>query len=81
MLPWDDLGAAPPPGEGLLSAREIEILDRLVAGRSNREIAEELVLAPDTIKGHVARILRKLGAANRVEAVARYLAMTSGSLS
>jgi DNA-binding CsgD family transcriptional regulator len=81
VLPWDALGAAPAPGEGLLSAREVEILDRLVAGRSNREIAEELVLAPDTIKGHVARILRKLGAANRVEAVARYLAMTSGTRS
>jgi DNA-binding CsgD family transcriptional regulator len=41
----------------------------LVQGRSNREIADELILSPETVKAHVARILRKLGASNRAEAV------------
>jgi DNA-binding CsgD family transcriptional regulator len=60
----------------LLTPRELEIAAYLVAGRSNREIAELLYLAPDTVKGCVARLLRKLGAANRVEAVSRYLQLT-----
>ncbi|HYF24206.1 MAG TPA: helix-turn-helix transcriptional regulator [Baekduia sp.] len=77
VLTWEAVGGS--HGElARLSAREREILDRLVLGRSNREIAQELVLAPDTVKGHVARILRKLGAANRVEAVSRYLSMPGG---
>lgn len=61
---------------GHLSEREEAVVRLLVAGRSNRQIAEELNVSPETVKGYVARTLRKLGAANRVEAVARYLAMT-----
>jgi DNA-binding CsgD family transcriptional regulator len=57
----------------LLSEREREIAALMVEGRSNREIGEELHVAPDTVKAHVARVLRKLQASNRVEAVARYL--------
>ena len=56
--------------EGLLSDSETRIAALLVQGRSNREIADELIVSPETVKAHVARILRKLGAANRVEAVA-----------
>ncbi len=78
VFPWEALTGDPPAADGLLSEREIAVCERLVAGRSNREIAEDLVLAPDTVKGNVARILRKLGAANRAEAVSRYLTMTSG---
>jgi LuxR family transcriptional regulator, regulator of acetate metabolism len=59
----------------LLSDREREIATLMVRGRSNREIGEELHLSPDTIKAHVARLVRKLGAANRVEAVATYVGM------
>jgi DNA-binding CsgD family transcriptional regulator len=59
----------------LLSDREREIATLMVGGRSNREIGEELHLSPDTVKAHVARLVRKLGASNRVEAVARYVTM------
>jgi LuxR family maltose regulon positive regulatory protein len=41
------------------------------AGRSNQQIAEELVVALNTVKKHVAHILDKLGASNRTEATAR----------
>jgi DNA-binding NarL/FixJ family response regulator len=56
-----------------LTDRERVIAGLLAEGLSNRKIAERLVISPETVKAHVARILRKLGAANRVEAVARYL--------
>lgn len=56
-----------------LSERERRVAELLVQGRSNREIAELLVLSPETIKTHVTRLLRKVGATNRVEAVSRLL--------
>jgi LuxR family transcriptional regulator, maltose regulon positive regulatory protein len=54
-----------------LSDRELEVLELLAAGRSNRQIAEQLVVALDTTKKHVSHILDKLGASNRTQAVAR----------
>jgi DNA-binding CsgD family transcriptional regulator len=57
----------------LLTPRELQIAGQMVAGRSNREIAAELHLSPETVKGYVGRVLRKLGASNRVDAVSRYL--------
>jgi DNA-binding CsgD family transcriptional regulator len=54
-----------------LSERELEVLQLLATGRSNQQIAEELVVALDTAKKHVSRILDKLGVANRTQAVAR----------
>ncbi|MGZ8512380.1 MAG: LuxR C-terminal-related transcriptional regulator [Candidatus Limnocylindria bacterium] len=51
-----------------LTAREASILQHLVAGLSNREIADELIVSPMTVKHHVASILKKLGATNRVQA-------------
>jgi DNA-binding CsgD family transcriptional regulator len=53
-----------------LTAREHEVLLLLVAGRSNREIATELFIAPKTASVHVSNILGKLGAASRTEAAA-----------
>jgi LuxR family transcriptional regulator, maltose regulon positive regulatory protein len=54
-----------------LSEREFEVLLLMAAGRSNREIADELVVVVDTVKKHVGRVMDKLGAANRTQAVAR----------
>jgi ATP/maltotriose-dependent transcriptional regulator MalT len=54
-----------------LSKRELEVLALLATGRSNQQIADELVVALDTVKKHVGRVLDKLGAANRTQAVAR----------
>jgi LuxR family maltose regulon positive regulatory protein len=54
-----------------LSARELEVLQLLAAGKPNREIAEELVVTPETAKKHVSHIFDKLGVANRTEAVVR----------
>jgi DNA-binding CsgD family transcriptional regulator len=56
----------------LFTPRELQIAGQMVAGRSNREIAAELHLSPETVKGYVGRVLRKLGASNRVDAVSRY---------
>jgi DNA-binding CsgD family transcriptional regulator len=57
----------------LLSDRELEIARLLAVGRTNREIGTLLNLSPETVKGHVARLLTKLGAANRVQAATRFL--------
>lgn len=61
--------------EGLLTRRELEVMRLLALGRTNRAIADELVISGGTVKFHVNSILRKLRAANRVEAVARYHAL------
>ena len=52
-----------------LTPREQEVLDLLAAGRTNREIADALVVTERTAKFHVSSILGKLGARNRTEAV------------
>jgi len=54
-----------------LSDRELEVLQLLAAGKPNREIAAELVVALSTVKKHVTHIFDKLGAANRTEAATR----------
>jgi len=54
-----------------LSTRELEVLQLIALGKTNQEIAEQLVVARGTIKAHAASIYRKLDAANRTEAVAR----------
>jgi DNA-binding CsgD family transcriptional regulator len=60
----------PLPAEDL-SERELEVLALLASGRTNSEIAGHLFVAVGTVKTHVNNIYRKLGAANRAEAVAR----------
>jgi DNA-binding CsgD family transcriptional regulator len=54
-----------------LSERELEVLRLLASGRTNSEIAHDLFVALGTVKSHVNNIYRKLGAANRAEAVTR----------
>ena len=56
---------------GLLSDRELELLRLIAAGRSNNEIAAELVIALGTVKRHTANIFDKLDVHNRTEAVAK----------
>ncbi|CAN5753588.1 response regulator transcription factor [soil metagenome] len=73
----DRLGGAPPATRSRLTAevltsRELEILRLMSEGMTAREIAQALVLSSRTVEGHVGKILRKLGARNRVEAVQHY---------
>jgi DNA-binding CsgD family transcriptional regulator len=74
------LPAAPPERHEalreLLTRREIEVLELMVRGETNQEIARELVLSAGTVKFHVKNILRKMRAANRAEATSRYLRLT-----
>ncbi|HLZ39056.1 MAG TPA: helix-turn-helix transcriptional regulator, partial [Mycobacteriales bacterium] len=58
-----------------LSGREVEVLQLVADGRSNKEIGEELGLSALTVKSHLARIACKLGTGDRAEMVA--LAMRS----
>jgi DNA-binding NarL/FixJ family response regulator len=53
-----------------LTAREIEVLALVAAGRTNREIGESLFVAEKAASVHVSNILRKLGVRSRVEAAA-----------
>jgi two-component system NarL family response regulator len=51
------------------SARELEVLELLGKGKSNRDVACELAITEATVKGHVTNILTKLGAVDRTQAV------------
>lgn len=62
----------------LLSRRELEVLRLLATGATNAQIAAQLVLSEGTVKSHVKRILRKLHASNRAEAVSRFLRIEGG---
>ena len=55
--------------EALLSTRELEIVELVVVGLSNHKIAQELEISKRTVDNHISNILKKTGAANRVELV------------
>jgi DNA-binding NarL/FixJ family response regulator len=57
-----------PRARPALTAREVEVLRLLVAGKSNSEIADELCISPPTVKHHISSILEKLGVENRLQA-------------
>jgi DNA-binding CsgD family transcriptional regulator len=56
----------------LLTEREREVMEMMLHGYTNQVIAERLVIKEGTVKSHVKHILRKVGAANRTEAISRY---------
>jgi len=53
-------------GQGRLSERELQVLELLVAGRTNREIAGELGIEERTVKSHVSKLMKKAGVDNRI---------------
>jgi DNA-binding NarL/FixJ family response regulator len=82
-----ELMQAPPPSAarnaapdnlGALTERQREVLMRLSQGLSNKQIARDLGLSENTVKVHVAAILRALGASNRTEAALQARALGIG---
>ena len=63
-------GSRRPPAEHL-TRREVEVLGLMAQGRTNPQIARELVIARPTAKTHVEHIIRKLGVSDRTQAVVR----------
>jgi DNA-binding CsgD family transcriptional regulator len=61
--------------ESPLTRRELEVLRLVATGATNTQIANRLVISSGTVKSHVKNVLRKLQAANRAEAVARWLSV------
>jgi DNA-binding CsgD family transcriptional regulator len=71
----------PPPGPFMpntraretlgVSDRELQVLELLAAGQSNKQIAHELNVSPNTVKTHVANLFEKLSAKRRTEAILR----------
>jgi DNA-binding NarL/FixJ family response regulator len=56
-----------------LTQREQDIVDLLVQGKANKEMADQLCLSGDTIKAHLQHIFRKVGVSSRLEAVVYFL--------
>ncbi len=62
-------GPSPREGHGL-TAREREVLRLVASGKSNREIASELVISDHTVRRHLQNIFAKLGVSSRAAATA-----------
>jgi DNA-binding CsgD family transcriptional regulator len=54
-----------------ISGRELEVLEQLAVGRSNKEIAQALAVSPNTVKTHVSRLFEKLEVNRRTAAIQR----------
>ena len=64
-----DATASRPADSLELTPREVQVLELIAQGLSNRQIGEKLFISAKTASVHVSAILRKLGAASRTEAV------------
>ena len=64
-----------------LTKTQIEVIRHLVDGKTNKEIAKQLAIAPSTVNSHLDQIFKRLGAANRTDACQRYLAIQSNRAS
>ncbi len=60
------LSRGPQAGSFRITSREIQVLEMLVGGRSNKEIGDPLGLKERTVKAHVARLMHKVGVSNRI---------------
>src|ERR1700681_1156373 len=69
MLPEVATELAEHAADEALSAREVEVLRLIAGGNANKEIAAQLSITEETVKGHVKNILAKLGANDRTHAV------------
>lgn len=67
--PAIDAALATRAGRGELSDRERQVLEAIVRGRSNKEIAGALGISENTVKVHTTRVFEKLGVADRMEAI------------
>jgi len=69
---WDARNGGPGSGAGeTLTAREREVVVMISQGLSNKRIARDLEISPETVKSHVKRIFLKLSVGTRTEAVVR----------
>jgi DNA-binding CsgD family transcriptional regulator len=68
--------AAPVDPSGITAA-EARVVELVVAGRTNREVTDELFMSPETVEAHLSRIYRKLGVRSRAE-LAHKLTRQSG---
>ena len=59
-----------------LTPRELEVMQLVARGRSNRQIADELVVSEKTVKNHVHNVYMKLGVERRAEAIAKWLGVS-----
>jgi len=66
-------GSAPGPALDCLTRRENRVMELLLLGLSNRQIARRMVIAEPTVKNHLHSIFGKLGVADRTQAVAKVL--------
>lgn len=76
-----EAGGVPPVGDGggdpiaqRMTPRELDVLELLMEGRTNRQIADSMGIDPVTVKAHLGRMLRKVGVKNRVELTLRAIA-------
>jgi DNA-binding NarL/FixJ family response regulator len=70
---FDEAESAPENG------RQVEVMDLISEGRSNKEIATELGLTPGTVKMHLSRIYKVLGVKSRTEAIAKFTKLKSAA--